>query len=110
MLGDADVVSSMSQGGDGNGNGIAGGNPDGILAGGGGGGGDAGERAVGGGGKYSALVPHLLDLVAYQSGVEAVEVSTRILCFECVCNGCVCCVCAVCCFVLDGGLNSNPLA
>lgn len=26
-------------------------------------------------GSYSLLVPHLLDLVAYQSGVEAVEVS-----------------------------------
>ena len=27
-----------------------------------------------GGGKYSLLLPHLLDLVAYQSGVDAVEV------------------------------------
>lgn len=103
MLGDVDVVSSMSQGGDGNG--IAGGNPDGLLAGGEGGGEDAGERTVGGGGKYSALVPHLLDLVAYQSGVEAVEVSARI----CGLDVCVMAVCPVCCFVLDGGLNSSPL-
>lgn len=29
----------------------------------------------GGRGKYSLLLPHLLDLVAYQSGVDAVEVS-----------------------------------
>lgn len=32
-------------------------------------------------GPYSLLVPHLLELVAYQSGVEAVEVSFGVLAF-----------------------------
>lgn len=34
----------------------------------------AGGGPSGGGGRYSELLPHLLDLVSYQSGVEAVEV------------------------------------
>lgn len=46
--------------------------PDAVLTG-AGGVGREGERGAGGG-KYSRLIPHLLELVAYQSGVDAVEV------------------------------------
>lgn len=53
--------------------------PDAILSGGGvteaGSGAEAGVNSRVGGGKYAALLPHLLELVAYQSGVEAKEVS-----------------------------------
>lgn len=44
---------------------------------GGGGGGGGGGRSAGEGKKYSALLPHLLELVAYHSGVEAIEVCSR---------------------------------
>lgn len=47
--------------------------PDAVLTGAGGRVG-GGEGRGGGGGRYSELIPHLLELVAYQSGVDTVEV------------------------------------
>lgn len=79
MLGNA--ASSSEASFEGNDNSLAGEeDPDDILTGGGSikrgsGGGGGGVRGGGGERVYSALLPHLLDLVAYQSGVEASEVS-----------------------------------